>query len=327
MNWIKENKFLFGFLVVMAIGVGAGGWFVLQAKGRNEEAMSDYQRRVGELNRLQRLAIFPNQKNLEKIVAQQSEVNSEVSALAAGLAAQQIPVEDLSPEQFQDKLRAAVTSVRNKAAQSSPAVALPQPKFFLGFDPYETAPPGKEAAAVLGRELKAIEWLCNQLIDSRVAEIRRLEREPLPEEKGRVKVQEKKPVVPAKPGSGKPGDNADKSGSRYEVEKHRIELVFVGDQGRVRQFLNSVVAHKGQFFIPRLVTVKNEKPQPPPRVAAVDAAAVPVAPAPVADGAAAAPAPGAPTPAAVVSTYIVGEEKIEVTLILELVDFREAGSK
>src|SRR5258708_4633903 len=143
MNWIKENKFLFGFLVVMIIGVGVGGWFLFGAMGRNDEAMENYQRRVGELNRLQRLPIFPNKKNLDKIVGQQTEVNTEVSALASSLAAQQIPVEDITPEQFQDKLKAAVTAVKNKADQSSPAVGYPKPKFFLGFDPYETAPPTK----------------------------------------------------------------------------------------------------------------------------------------------------------------------------------------
>ena len=327
MNWIKENKFLFGFLVVMALGVGVGGWFLLGASTRYEEATSDYQRRVGELNRLQRLPTFPNQKNLDKIVAQQSEVNTEVSARASSLIAQQIPVEDLTPEQFQDKLKASVTAVKTKASQSSPAVKVPEPKFFLGFDTYETAPPAKEAAGVLGRELKAIEWLCNQAIDNKVAEIKRLDREPLPEEKGRVRAQEKKPAVPAKAAPGKPDPNA-KAGARYEVEKHRIEMVFVSDQARFRQFLNAIVSHKGQFFIPRLVSVKNENQKAPARiVAAVEAPPAPDAATPAAGTPPAAAAPAAPAAPAVASTYIVGEEKVEVTLVLELVDFREGGSK
>ncbi len=328
MNWIKENKFLFGFLVVVALGVGAGGWFVMGAKGRYDEAVSDYQRRVGELNRLQRLPTFPNQKNLDKIVAQQTEVNAEVSALANSLTAQQIPVEELTPEGFQDKLKASVTAVKAKASQSSPVVKMPEPKFFLGFDPYENAPPAKEAAAVLGRELKAIEWLCNQAIESKITEIKRLEREPLPEEKGRVKVQEKKPATPAKGAPGKPDATA-KGGARYEIEKHRIEFVFVADQARFRKLLNLIVGNKTQFFIPRLVGVKNENSKAPSRaVAAVEAppAAEPVAgaaPPPEPTGAVAA----VPAPPATVSTYIVGEEKVEVTLILELVDIREAVSK
>ncbi|MGB8170623.1 MAG: Amuc_1100 family pilus-like protein [Chthoniobacteraceae bacterium] len=320
MNWIKENKFLFGFILVMVLGLGAGGWFLFDAKGRYDQAAGDYDRHLAELNRLQRLPIFPNQKNLEKIVAQQTDVNTEVSTLAKTLAAQQIPLEELTPEQFQDKLKAAVTAVKNKATQSNPAVKLPEPKFFLGFDPYETAPPPKEAAAVLGRELKAIEWLCNQLIDNKITELKPLNREPLPEEKGRAKAQETKPVSAAKPASGKAGEKPKPGGARYEVEKHRIDLVFVTEQSRFRTVLNAIVSNKGQFFIPRLVGVKNEKPAAPPRV--VDAGAPP----PPAAGATSPAAQAAPAAPAVQSTYIVGEEKIEVTLVLELVDIREGGA-
>lgn len=323
MNWIKENTFLFGFLVVMLLGVGAGGWFLLEAKGRNDQAVEDYERRMAELTRLQKLPIFPNQKNLERIAGQQSEVNTEVSKLASSLIAQQIPLEELTPEQFQDKLKAAVTAVKNKAGQSNPVIALPTPKFFLGFDPYETAPPPREAAAVLGRQLKAIEWLSNQLIESKIADFKSITREPLPEEKGRAKAAPVKPAAtPAKAAPGKPA----KAEPRYEIEKHRIDLVFVTEQSRFRSFLNAVVSHKGQFFIPRLVTVKNEKIEAPSRVA--DALALPPpapdAAAPVAAGAAPVPAPATP---AAQAGYIVGEEKIEVTLVLDLVDIREGGSK
>lgn len=321
MNWIKENKFVFGFLVVTVIGVAVGGWFLFGAMGRNDAAMEEYQRRVAELNRLQRLPIFPNKKNLDKIVGQQTEVNTEVSALASSLAAQQLPVEDVSPEQFQDKLKAAVTSIAAKAKGSSPVVKVPEPKFFLGFERYETAPPAKEAAGVLARELKAIEWVTNQLIDNKVVAITKLDRDPLPEEKGGTKAP---PAPPAPLGKQAPGKPAEKGGVKYEVEKHNIQLVFVADQVRFRKFLNAVADYKSQYFIPRLVTIKNEKPLAPARVLA----APPVAA--VADPAAAAaqPAPGTPAvPAAAPAAYILGEEKIEVTLLLEMVDFREVTPK
>jgi hypothetical protein len=323
MNWIKENKFLFGFLVVLALGVGAGGYFVFDARGRYDEAVGNYQKRVGELNRLQRLPIFPNQKNLEKIVAQQTDVNTEVSALASSLMAQQIPLEDVTPEQFQDRLKAAVTAVKNKAAQSSPVVALPQ-KFFLGFDRYETAPPAKAGAAPLARELKAIEWLCDQLIDAKVAEIRTLNRDPIPGENDTGKSADKKPAPPAaKPVPGKPGE---KVGPKYDVDKHRIELSFLADQARFRKFLDVVVNDKAQFFIPRLVTVKNEKPTAPPRGGATADAGAPAPPPPIAGATPPATGAAAAVPAAA-ATYIVGEEKVEVSLVLEMVDFHESTAK
>jgi hypothetical protein len=307
MNWIKENKFLFGFLIVLVIGVGVLSFFVLGAKGHYDDATSSYQSKLGELNRLQKLAIFPNQKNLDKILAQQAEVNTEVNALASALSTQQIPAEDLSPEQFQDRLKASVTNVRNKATQAIPPVTLAM-EFFLGFQRYETAPPAREASGAVGRELKAIEWLCNQLIESKVAAIESLERDELPEEAGRVKANQPKPAVP-KPVAGKPG-KVDKVAKTHEIDKHRIQLTFLTDQTRIRNVLNSIVTYKGQFFLPRLVTVKNEKPEAPKRAAL---GADPTAPADPA------------TPSA--SPYIVGEEKVHVTLVLEMVDFTEEPSK
>ena len=327
MNWIKENKFLFVLLIVVLIGVGALGFLVLGAQGRYDAATEDYQRRMGELTRLQKLPTYPDQKNLDRLAGQKDEVNAEVSALAALLAAQQIPMEDLSPEAFQDKLKAVATAIQTKAKQGSPPTKLPAEKFFLGFERYETAPPAKEAAAALGRELKAIDWLANQLLDNQVAEIRSLNRAELPEEKGRVRPGEKKRAAadpsPNKPAAGKgQGKGQGKKGAgdkglvEHQVEPHRIDLVFVADQARFRQILNAVTNYKEQFFVIRTLAVKNEKQTAPPRAVAGAEAAAASAP----------DASGATAPASV-SSYIVGEEKVEVTLVLESVEFSEETAK
>ncbi len=330
MNWIKENRFLFGLILIVVIGVGVLGYLVFGAKGRYDAAVEDYQRKMGELNGLQKLPTYPNQKNLDKLAEQKAQVNSEVSALAATLAAQQIPMEDLSPEAFQDRLKAVATAIRTKASGGNPLTKLPSDKFFLGFERYETAPPAREAAAALGRELKAIDWVVNKLLDNRVAEIRSLTRDELPEEKGRVRPGEKKAAAtpaPAKPAPGKgppaKGGAAATVTVDHQVESHRIDLVFVADQARFRQVLNAITEHKGQFFIVRTLAVKNEKQTAPGRVLA--AAADGSAPAtPPVDPAAPPAAAAAP---AIASTYLVGEEKIEVTLVLEFVEFSEETAK
>ena len=273
---------------------------------------------MSELNRLQKLPTFPNQKNLDRLAEQKTEVNTEASALAAALVAQQIPMEDMSPESFQDKLKSVATAIQAKAKQGNPPTKLPSEKFFLGFERYETAPPAREAAAAVGRELKAIDWVVNKLLDNRVAEIRSLTRAELPEEKGRIRAGEKKAPatpVPAKPAAGKAagkGGALAKDTVDHQVELHRIDLVFIADQARFRQILNSITEYKGQFFIIRTLAVKNEKQVAPPRLlAAADGSAA----APAADGTAAGAAPA--------SSYLVGEEKVEVTLVLEFVEFSE----
>ena len=128
-----------------------------------------------------------------------------------------------------------------------------------------------------------------------------------------------------KAGKGAPSPKAD---VKHEIEKHRIEVTLVADQERLRQVLNAIVAYKGQFIIPRLVVVKNEKPNAPSRGIAVPEAA-PAAPDAAANPNPAAPPPegAAPAAAAGATNYIVGEEKVDTTLVLEMVDFSEVAAK
>jgi hypothetical protein len=111
MNWIKENRFLTGFFAVMLVAVGILGWLMQSAKARYEEATTGYEEKSSELNRLQGLNPYPNEQNLKAIEAQKSEATAAISALQAKLATKTFPMEPMTPEQFQDKLRASVTAV------------------------------------------------------------------------------------------------------------------------------------------------------------------------------------------------------------------------
>ncbi|MEO6567729.1 MAG: Amuc_1100 family pilus-like protein [Opitutaceae bacterium] len=306
MNWIKSNKFLFGFLVVMVIGVGALGYLAWSAKAQHDEALETYQTRVNELTGLQKRPVFPGQKNLDKLVEQKKQVTEKVGELAKALAAQQIPVEEITPSGFQDKLKAAVNGLKEKAAKAPRPVKLGgdqgQDRFFLGFEMYETAPPDAGAAGALGRQLKVIEWVVGELIDSGVTEISAIHRPELPEEKGKGRAEERAGAKPEKH-------------SKVAVRKDPFEVAFLAEQGGFKQALNGIVEYKGQFLIPRLVIVKNTKDKVP-RENLPGFGAPPPPPDPNAPPA----APGAPVPPPP-TKYIVGEEKVEIRLLLEAVEF------
>jgi hypothetical protein len=159
------------------------------------------------------------------------------------------------------------------------------------------------------------------LIDRGASGISSLNRPELPEERGDKKGDEKKPA-PARAEKGE-------KGGKSSVIRHPIEIAFVADQSSFRQVLNSIVEFKGQFLIPRLVTVKNQKPQGPTRVApgaAAAALAAMGAPAPALGTPGAPPtAPGQPG-AAPKSEYIVGEERVEVSLVLEMAEFPQTAT-
>ena len=301
MNWIKENKFLTGFFAVMLVGLGGLGYFLFSAMGSFDEATNRYNTLATELSRLQNLPVSPSQKNLAALGEQKDEAVKTIAAFQSSLAAKTFPYEPMEPAQFQDKLKATKTAVVEKASGSP---KLPD-KFFLGFDPYETRPPdNKEVAALLGHELKAIEWLFMQLIESKVTEVKSIKRDSLPEEGGK----------------GRGGDKADKKG-RALVNSHTVDLVLQCQQKALGVFLNTLVSPKApQFYIVRTLSLKNQTEKGPPKVAN-NAPPPPPSPSPAPNGVAApSPAPQAPQS---VSTYIVGEEQLEVTLQIEIVDFAE----
>ena len=307
MNWIKENKFLAGFIAVMVLGCGVLGFLVMTASGKYTEAEDAYTAAEADLKRLQGLAPFPNSENLKKLEAQRKEATEAVNTLHRNLAAAEIPIEALTPEQFQDKLRASVTDVKAKAAAKP---KLPE-KFYMGFDKYETEPPERAAAGPLGRQLKAMQWVVEQFIDVKAAEIRELGREELPEEKSKGKAE--KPAAPAGPGG--PAAAKDKGDKQKLVTKHPFWITVLVDQGGLRKVLNSIVSSKEQFLIVRTIEVKNEKDRGPSRID--PSAAQPAAPVQPADPAA------KPAPAAPPTSIIVGEERVEVTLRLETIDFAD----
>lgn len=306
MNWIKENKFLTGFFVVTAVGAGTLGYLLFSAMGAADEAANLYATQAAELERLQNLPLSPNQKNLDALVAQKKDAVDAIEAFQATLAAKTFPVEQMTPEGFQDKLKATKNAVVEKAQGGT---QLPE-KFFLGFDPYETRPPdGKEVATLLGRQLKAIEWMFGQLIDSRVTEVKAIKREPLPEESGKTRG----------------GEKGDKKGKAPLLTTNSIELTIQCRQNALATFLNSLVSAKApQFYTIRAIRIKNENEKGPQRV---DPNAILADPGAIAlpPPGAAVPPPGAPVapaaPVQAVTKYIVGEEQLEVTLQIEIVDF------
>src|SRR5689334_13403011 len=105
MSWIKENKFLAGFTAATVVGAGALSFLLLQAKGKYDEASTNFEQESTELNRLQTLKPFPNTENLKKLEAQKKEHAAAIVQLQQSLRKLELPTEQVSAQQFQDRLR------------------------------------------------------------------------------------------------------------------------------------------------------------------------------------------------------------------------------
>ncbi|MDB6171916.1 MAG: hypothetical protein JWL59_1227 [Chthoniobacteraceae bacterium] len=311
MSALKENKFLAGFLGVMVVATGGLGFLLYSASGRYSAAMSDFEDKSRQLYELQTKAPYPDEANLEKMKAQTKEHQDAVTTLQKSLLANQLPMESITPVQFQDKLKESVVRVTTRATEKG--MKLPE-KFYMGFDPYQFEPPKQEAASLLGKELKALELVVMTLIDSRTQALTTFDRAPLQEEG-----VDKARAANSKP-DGKPGDK--ESAVKSLIIRRPVTLGFTGEQGAFRNLLNNLVSSKEQFFVPRKIDIKNEKLTGPSKATEADAAAAPAPFDPSASGGAVAPEPKKPA-----LKYIVGEEKIDVTMQLDIVDFVEASVK
>ena len=290
MNWIKANKFLAGFFAVMLVGIGVLGYFLVSASSDYDTADENYRAKADELNRLRHLPLYPNTKNLKVLEAQKSEAAKMVADFQAQLATRQFSADEITPQEFQDRLKKAVTEIVAKAGAAN--MELPKDnKFYLGFDPYETRPPEVDAVGPLTKQLKAIQWILETLIDAKVTKLTSLTRNPLPEEKSLAGA------------AGSRRQDRQERNTKDLVAKFPVDLELVARQKSLAETLDAIVGVSArQFFIPRVVRIKNQRPKGPDRVAA------------------GAPA-GAPGQPAVPLGYIVGEEQLEVSMRLEIVQF------
>jgi hypothetical protein len=306
MNWLRENRFLGMFLIALGVSTVGAIWFLFSAKNDWDDAVVRFNLTAAECNRLERLAPYPSGENLRKMKAQAEDYTIALARLKDELKTRVLPVAPMAPNEFQSRVRLAMTAMADKARANK--VKLPD-KFYLGFDEFASALPNEVAAPLLGQELAQIEWFLDTLFDARVDALTSFRRTPLPEEHANAG------PPPASPASRKPAPLA--LAGPVLLERNVVEVTFVSTPGAARKVLNQIAGASQQFFIVRLWHVRNEKDKGPPRELAADAAGVVVA--------TSSPSPAGapetkPSPAAPLN-FIVGNERIETSARIEIVRF------
>jgi len=299
MNWFQQNRFLGSFLVVFAIATLGSLYFLWSAKSSFDEAKLRFGENAAELNRLQRLNPFPNDVNLRKMKTQTEDYETELSELKEELKTRVLPVVPMAPNEFQSRLRQAMSTLAEKARANR--VKLPD-NFFLGFDEYAAALPDTAVAPLLGQQLAQVELLLNILIDARVESVTAVRR---------VSGRDKPPAPVATPSpAGRPRPPAAAASGPQLLERSIIDASFVSSPGSARRVLNQIAAVNQQFYIVRTLHVLNEKEKGPPR----DTEGAPPAAAATASQTTGAPAaPGL--------TFIVGSERVQTSARIEMLRF------
>ena len=283
---LGQNKFYVGLGAVLLVGSLTFGFLLYQASSDFSDAEQKLTSQVAELDRLQKLDLYPEAKNQKVLEDQMASAQDEAVALHQQLVPMAFPLEPITPEQFQDKLNEAVKSLTAKAADAGIDLS---DKLYLGFSEYRTATPSPEAAAALGRQLKCIVFAVDAMLDRKVASITKITRTPLPEEQAAARA----PSPPPKPGSAKPAAPL--------FSSYPFEIEFTAEQRAFQFVMNDLSKSAKQFFILRPVTIKNQSEKAPKKIgptAAADAAAKPEK-----------------------MRYVLGAEKLNVTLRIDSVVF------
>lgn len=314
MNWFQQNRFLGTFLIVFGVATLVALYFFWSARSSFAEAKARFDENATELSRLQRLTPFPNEPNLRKMKAQAEDYAKGLEKLKEELKARVLPAPPMAPNEFQSRLRQAMTALSDKARANR--VKLPD-NFYLGFDEFAAALPDTAAAPVLGQEIAQVELLLNLLVDARVEAVTSLRRIPATERTGPAPSPT---PSPARRGSG-PASAA--PAAPPLVERATIEVAFLATPGATRRVLNQISTAQQQLYVIRTLHIVNEKDKGPPREAA-GAVGAGVSPAragsvpPATRGNAAGTAAAPPNTAL---TFIVGNERVQTAARIEMLRF------
>jgi hypothetical protein len=307
MNWFGQNRWLGTFLIALIVLTLGALYFLFSARSNSDQAFAKFQEAVTEKNRLDRLDPFPSEANFRKMKLHLENYTATLDKLKEELKARVPNPTPLAPNEFQSRLRQSMLTITQKAQANR--VKLPD-NFALGFEEYTTGLPSTAAAPLLGQELAQVELLLNFLIDARVDAINSFVRRPLPDERGPGgPVATPSPTPPPRAA----GSNPALVNNSKVIERGVVDVSFAAAPSSARKVLNQVVSAPQQFYILRLLHVRNEKDKGPAREQAAGA------------GAAAAGVPTPPTPAKPASNtalnFIVGNEHIETSVRIELLRF------
>ncbi len=244
MNWFKENPILSSILLVCFGITSAIAYFASEASTTYSAALDSLTSQVNSLSSLQKKSPYPTDENLKIISEGKKKYAEALADLKERIFKMAPPLEPITPQEFQDKLREGVNDLR-KTAQSN-NIKLPE-KFFFGFDEYQSQLPSPEAAPALNRDFKVVQKLLIGLLALPVEAINNLEREA-------------PPVTTPTPAPKKSVETTPTP--KTQILKTTFKLSFTASQDKTRAAIN-IIPKSDAFLIIRSLTMENTKPAAP----------------------------------------------------------------
>ncbi len=315
---MKPNAWLATFGVIALLLIGGAAFFCLKAKGSYDEAMNGWGDKLTKIGSLSKRVPYPSKEAEEKIKKQLDDYNAEVSDLYQNLNKFQKPLNlTIKDTEFQQLVRTKVEEILGIASGAG-FVIEDSEEFYLGFDLYKGRLPSPETVPLLDYELGAIDHLVRKIIESGGDSLVALARDPIPGEEGAENRKQEESVV----------------------HKYPVRLKFTGSHEAFQKFVNQAANDKEYFYIFRVMKVENQNPEPPAKLSTGLAGEYPVYKNPNTQEVATPDLledwgwPGAPEgdvisaaakagfePASEDARILMGQEKLDVYLIVDIVRF------
>ena len=305
MNWIKRNIALVAILVVGLFATAASAYLTLSASSSASEKSSALQRDCDTLKRIQNAKPAPIKENAELLDTQASALEDLASKLENRLLEANLTPATLTETSFQDALNKLLREVKSKAQDLGITLAGTTGEFALDFERYTKEVPKQNLLPSLTRQLAESEFIIQTLLKHQPTEIRRFEREKAPEEDPNFKPKPAEPPKPSPPSGKKAGQKDPETESKPlpAFQSKGYQITVLSRPEAVRGILSDFASSRKPFAIVKSIIVSNEKKEGPKRK--IENPLTPEATDPLQ------------------SLYIVGEERVETTITVDLLTFRE----
>lgn len=239
MNWIKQNSFLSalagGTLLVCAILA----FMASKSASKYEQAKSDFDDAYSAVLKSEKLPLYPKANTRDAKKKALDDYRESINQLRALYDRYRVEkVEDISTQQFTERLKAASSEVE-KAFEASSS-ELPE-NFFMGFDSYRGQYAKTSATGLLGYQLNGLKHALLELAEARPTRLMGVYREKIPEE------------------DGQPFELPENEVAR----EFSFEIVFKGSEASVRKFISSLGDIEPYYYVIRSIRINNERESPP----------------------------------------------------------------
>src|ERR1700682_1683299 len=116
MNWFQQNRWLGTFLIAFGVCTLIAVYFLFSAQSSFNEASARFNDAAAERHRLESLDPFPSEANYRKMKLHVENYSAALDKLKEDLKTRMLPAPpSLAPNEFQSRLRQAMTAVSDKA--------------------------------------------------------------------------------------------------------------------------------------------------------------------------------------------------------------------